>query len=422
MLTEPASQPIRIASSLVLTCRGCGGESCIRFLSLSHVPLANGLLPADAPVETEPLYPLEVAFCQDCSLVQLTHTIPPETLFDEYVYLSSVADTVVEQARLLAEKVIRERNLGPASLVLEIASNDGYLLRHFAALGIPVLGIEPAVNVARIATRNGVRTLNRYFCPEVASELRMSGVAADIVVANNVMAHIPDINDAIEGIHRILKPEGVLIIETPYVVDLIHNLEFDTIYHEHVFYYSLTALITLFARHGLTVVDVERLEIHGGSLRLTVSHEGSQAPKATVGELLAEEVSLGVDRLAFYQGFGESVRGLRRGLVSLLRALKSGRYNLAAYGASAKGTTLLNVSGIGCDLLDFVADRSTLKRGMLTPGTRLPIVPAEWLLEKMPDYVLLLSWNFRDEILAQQDGYRRLGGKFILPLPEVAVL
>ena len=414
------SDPGRLLSG----CRSCGADSLVGVLSLGRTPLANALLTYEQLAQPEATYPLDLVFCSACALVQITETVPPEQLFREYLYLSSFSDALLRHSEEHVEQLIHSRNLDNTSLVIEVASNDGYLLQFYKRGEVPVLGIEPATNIARVAEHErGVPTLTEFFSDSLAERLRDEGRRADVIHANNVLAHVADLNGFVSGVSRLLKDKGVAVFEVPYVKEMIDRCEFDTIYHEHLCYFSLTALDRLFRGHGLVITNVERLAIHGGTLRVVAaSIEGPEKRQACVQALLNEEAAWGVSDASFYLGFGERVARLREDLVSLLGRLKSEGKRVAVYGASAKGSTLLNYFQIGREALDFVVDRSTVKQGYYTPGTHLLIRPPEALLEEMPDYVLLLTWNFAEEILAQQDEYRREGGRFIIPIPEVRVI
>ena len=402
-------------------CRACGKVGLTPVLSLGETPLANRLLTDEQLSEPEPTWPLELAWCPDCSLVQITETVPPETLFRDYAYFSSFSDTMVAHAKSIAQQLTAERELSEDSLVVEVASNDGYLLQWYREAGVPVLGIEPAQNIAKVASEErGIPTISEFFGKELAAKLADEGRRADIIHANNVLAHVADLNGVVAGFRAMLKPNGVAVLECPYLKDLIDHVEFDTIYHEHLCYFSLTALDRLFRSHDLEIVHVEQLAIHGGSIRIHAMPTGAEPVRKSVKSLLAEEGKW-VDEAASYASFGQRVEHLRTELTGLLSQLKADNKRVAVYGASAKGSTLLNYFGIGQDQIDYVVDRSTIKQGHYTPGTHLRIYDPERLTEDQPDYCLLLTWNFAEEILAQQKKYRDQGGQFIIPIPEVKV-
>ncbi len=402
-------------------CRSCAAKQIFPFLSLGDHPLANALITEEHLGEPERTYPLEVVMCTNCSLVQITETVPPEILFRDYIYFSSFSDTMLRHARELAEGLLSERHLGPESLVIEIASNDGYLLKNFVAAGVPVLGIEPARNIARLAAEQGVRTISEFFGSDLASQLAAE-YRPDVILANNVMAHAPDINSMIAGVKTLLKPDGVFVMETPYLKDMLEKIEFDTMYHEHIFCHSLTALEHASQRHGLAASDVEWFPLHGGTIRVSVVHTGREGSRPAVRRMLDEEEAWGVSRPETYRDFADKVESLGRKLTKVLRDLKAEGKRIAAYGAAAKGTTLLNSFGIGRDSLDYVVDRSTHKQGKFMPGNHLPIYAPEHLIDDQPEYALLLAWNLVDEVLDQQSEYRRRGGRFIIPVPQVTVI
>lgn len=397
-------------------CRSCGETRLDPILDLGTTPLADRLLRNDQLEEPEPAFPLEVVFCPRCTLVQIRETVAPEVLFaPDYPYFSSFSTSLLEHSRRNVEELIRMRGLGPDSFVVELASNDGYLLSNYVAAGIPVLGIDPVAGVARAAEKAGVPTLVEFFTRELAGRLAAEGRLADVVHANNVLAHVEDTNGFVEGIHILLKDEGVAVIEAPYVRDLVDHCEFDTIYHEHLCYFSVTAVDHLFRRHGLYLNEVRRLQIHGGSLRLYVERQENVGE--SVSTLLAEERRLGLDRADYYLGFSARVEQLKKSLATLLHDLKAQGKRIAAYGAAAKGATLINFVGIGPGLVDFVADRNIHKQGLFMPGQRIPIFTTERILQEKPDYVLLLAWNLESEILHQESAFREAGGHFILPVP-----
>ena len=404
-----------------VSCRSCGKRELITILSLGKTPLANALLTREQLSEQEQTFDLDLVFCPSCSLVQITETVPPEKLFREYFYLSSFSETMLRHSEENVGELIQSRNLNGKSFVVEIASNDGYLLQYYKRAGVPVLGIEPARNIAQTAEERGIPTVCEFFDAELARKLVADGKRADVVHANNVLAHVPDLNGFVSGVEILLNDAGVAVIEVPYVKDMIDRHEFDTIYHEHLCYFSLTALDHLFRRHRLIIEDVKRLDIHGGTLRIYARKQNADEEPAAIGKMLGEE-SAWVRNANFYRRFGEKVERLRGELVTMLSELKAEGKRIAVYGASAKGSTLMNYFGLGSPLLDFVVDRSTIKQGHYTPGTHLPIYSPAMLLEEKPDYVLLLTWNFADEILQQQAEYRKQGGRFIIPIPELKVV
>jgi SAM-dependent methyltransferase len=407
----------------ITACRVSGSTDLVPVLSLGETPLANSLRTASELDLPEPRFPLELVFAPASALLQLSSSVPPEALFSDYLYFSSFSDGMLRSASALVERLVRERQLNASSLVVEIASNDGYLLQYYKQRGVPVLGIEPAANIARVAEERGIPTRCVFFGLETARRLAAERVRADVVHANNVLAHVPDLNGFAAGLRLLLADDGVAVIEVPYVKDMLDKGEFDTIYHEHLFYFSLTALQRLFARHGLVVADVERIAIHGGSLRVSlVPAVSGRLASAAVEALLAEEAAWGVANPAVYRAFADRVARIRRELRSLLADLKRSGQRIVAYGAAAKGSTLLNYCAIGRETLDYVVDRSTVKQGRYMPGVHLPIEPTTRLLADRPDYVLLLAWNFADEILEQQAEYRAAGGRFIVPLPTPRVI
>jgi SAM-dependent methyltransferase len=404
---------------VVQRCRSCGSNDLAPVLDLGAQPLANAYRePEDMSEEAR--YPLALLRCRACSLVQLTGTVPPKLMFDTYHYFSSYSSTMVDSMRVLAKRLTAERGLTADDLVVEIASNDGYLLKHYLELGIPVLGVEPAQNVAAVAQESGVPTLTEYFTRSLGADLASSGRAASVIHANNVMAHVPEINDFIAGISAALRPDGVAVVETPYLVRFVDDREFDTTYHEHVFYYSLTALSSLVERHGLTIADVEQIPLHGGSLRLFIQRSAYPSSER-VKMLLKSERERGVTTDAYYSDFAKRVEELKTEVTDLIRRLRAEGATVAAYGAAAKGTVLLNHFGLDHNTIDFVADLSVQKQGLVMPGVGIPILAAEELERRRPDYTLLLAWNFADEILAQQQNYRAAGGTFIIPVPTISL-
>jgi SAM-dependent methyltransferase len=397
-------------------CRTCDSTDLAPVLFLGETPLADAILSEQQVGCGEPKFPLTVVFCRDCSLVQILETISPEMLYcQNYPYYSSVSPELMEHTKKNVLSLIESRDLGMDSLVVEVASNDGYLLKHFVKRDIPVLGIDPAEGPARVALENHVNTICAFFNKDLARMLRREGVEADVIIANNVLAHVPDQNNVVEGMRELLKDDGVVVIEVPYVRDLIDRCEFDTIYHEHHCYFSVTALDRLFSRNGLFLNHVEHYPIHGGSLRLFVGRHPD--PQESVQGYLRDEAEVGLDSSPYYENFASRVVDIKASLLDMLRGLKECGKSIAAYGAAAKGSTLLNYTGIDGELIDFVVDRSKYKQGHYMPGVHIPIYDPEHLLEARPDYVLILAWNFKEEIMRQQEEYLRQGGQFIVPVP-----
>jgi SAM-dependent methyltransferase len=399
-------------------CRSCGSTRSLPVIDLGLQPLANNLLRPEDLGKPEPRFPLAVFVCADCWLMQITETVPPVDLFSDYIYFSSFSDAMLKHAKAAVEKHIAEKKLGKDSFVIEIASNDGYLLKNFVEAGVPCLGFEPAVNIAEVARNNGVETHCEFFGKETASALRDQKGRADLILGNNVFAHAPDTNDFVAGVAELLKPDGWVVFEFPYGVEMIEKVEFDTIYHEHVYYFTLTPLIPLFARHGMDIFHVECLPIHGGSLRLFACHSGAETIRDSVKTTLSQEASRGVSSTSYYQQFSERAGKVKADLIAFLAEQQAACKRVAAYGASAKGSTLLNYVGDAAKSLEFIADRSTYKHGKLSPGVNLPIVPAEELVLRSPDFALLLVWNFADEVMRQQQAFT---GRFVIPLPALKI-
>jgi len=404
-------------------CRFCAAPLTTTLVDLGMSPLCQTHIAPDQLHEMEPFYPLHAYICSACFLVQLQEFVSPGDIFGEYAYFSSYSTSWVEHARRYTEMAIRRFALGPRSKVVEIASNDGYLLQHFAASGVPVLGIEPAANVAKVAVERGVPTTVRFFGCETAASIATEHGKPDLLLGNNVLAHVPDLNDFVAGMKILLAPGGVITMEFPHLLRLMADNQFDTIYHEHFSYFSLGTMARLAAAHGLVLIDVETLPTHGGSLRVYLARKGSRLPVSIrVADMLAQERKGGLETIAAYADFAGKVQRTKRELLfALIKAKQDGK-RICGYGAPGKGNTLLNYAGIGTDFLDFTVDRNPYKHGRYTPGMHIPILPVEAIDEAKPDYILILPWNLKDEIVEQMRHVGEWGAKFIVPIPTVSII
>jgi SAM-dependent methyltransferase len=400
-------------------CRSCSAPVRASVLDLGSQPLANSFLTVEQAGEPERRYPLHAYVCERCWLMQLADGATREEIFSDYAYFSSYSDSLLDHMRRYSEDMIARLELGPDNLVVEVASNDGYLLRNFVERGIPAFGLDPAANVAAAAAAVGVPTEVAFFGRATAERLRDRGLRADLLIANNVLAHVPDVNDFVAGLARLLAQGGVLTVEFHHVLHLLEGRQFDAIYHEHFSYLSLVSAQAIFARHGLNIVDVEELSTQGGSLRIFAAHEG--APTPAVGRLLEREQAAGLTGVAAYQRLPTAAAAVKENLIAFLREARAEGRQVLAYGAPAKGNTLLNYCGISSDLIPFTVDRSPHKRGRLLPGSHLPILDPERLLESRPDYVLVLPWNLENEIVAQLGAVRETGGRFVVAIPELRI-
>jgi SAM-dependent methyltransferase len=405
-------------------CRFCGAPLTHTFVDLGMSPLCESYLTADQLNGMEPFYPLHVKVCEECFLVQLEQYVSAEHIFTEYAYFSSYSDTWLKHASDYVDEISGRLGLGPRHLVVEVASNDGYLLQYFVKKNIPVLGIEPAANVAKAAEEKGVPTLVKFFGRETARQLAAEGRSADLIVGNNVLAQVPDLNDFVSGVQILLKPGGIVTIEFPHLLRLMEENQYDTIYHEHFSYFSLITTEKIAAAHGLTVFDVDELPTHGGSLRVYLRHAGDDAKPVTerVVNLRNRELEVGLDRMETYASFQEQVMESKRALLDLLIRLRREGKRVAGYGAPGKGNTLLNYCGIRTDFIEFTVDRNPYKQGRFLPGTHIPIHPVDKIAQRRPDYIVILPWNFKEEIVNQLAYTREWGAKFIVPIPRATVL
>lgn len=416
-MTVSPTEPSSAHSPTSVDCRFCAAPLTDTFVDLGPQPLCESFVAPEDVERMEPFYPLHVRICRMCLLVQLPAFVDREEIFREYAYFSSYSESWVEHARRYADAMVGRLGLGPDSFVVELASNDGYLLQHFVARGIPSLGIEPALNVAAAAEARGVPTLTEFFGRDLALRIRAERGPADLVVGNNVLAQVPDLNDFVAGIAIVLGSQGVATLEFPHVVRLVEGVQFDTIYHEHFSYFSLTTVTRIATAHGLEVVDVEELRTHGGSLRVYLAQAGAGPVAPAVGALLERERAGGYADLSGYAGFEERVREAKRALLTFLIEARRAGQSVAGYGAPGKGNTLLNYCGIRTDLLDYTVDRNPYKHGRFTPGTRIPIHDPSRLAETRPDVILILPWNLRDEIGAQLEYTRAWGARLVVPIP-----
>ena len=429
---KPSVSPDRLMQTVDLSpqdnpsvaCRSCAQALSTVFVDLGVQPISNRFRTAADQSRPETFYPLRAFACDACKLVQLQDFGSPSEHFnDDYVYFSSFSTSWLEHARIYAASMIERFGLGGGSHVVEVASNDGYLLQNFVKAGIPCLGVDPAANCAATAKRQfSVETHVGFFGSETAAELARTGHMADLMAANNVLAHVPDINEFVAGFKILLKPAGVVTFEFPHILELLRHTQFDTIYHEHYSYLSLTALEPLFLRHGLAIFDVDRLSTHGGSLRLYVGHAGQRQAASTVEVLRMEEQEAGLDRIETYASFGAEVIALKRRFLALLCRLKDEGKTIAGYGAPAKGNTLLNFCGVRVDFIDFTVDRNPAKQGLFLPGTAIPVRDVDAIRRLRPDYVVILPWNLRDEIMADLSFIAEWGGRFIVAIPEPLIL
>ena len=416
-------ESITIQEKSLPKCRFCDAPLEHTFVDLGMQPPCQNVIKPEQLNQMEPFYPLHTYVCDSCFLVQLEEYVSPKDIFSEYAYFSSYSDGWLAHARNYVDMITERLHLSKSSLVVEIASNDGYLLQYFVKKAIPVLGIEPAANVAKVAVNHGIPTMVNFFTLEISHNLSETGQSADLIIGNNVLAHVTDLNGFVEGLKVLLKPSGVITMEFPHLMRLIDGNQFDTIYHEHFSYFSFLTVEKVFAAHGLKIFDVEELPTHGGSLRIYAckSENHSNPVRTTVTNLKSIEIEQGYNRLDKYFTFAEKVRSTKRNILAFLIKLKSDKKSIAGYGAPGKGNTLLNYCGIRSDFLDYTVDRNPYKQGTFLPGTHIPVFPPDQIEKTKPDYIFILPWNLKDEIISQLNYVKQWGGRFIIPIPEVKV-
>ncbi len=419
-MENPSTPPLHL---LRKTCRGCGNDQLKMFLPLGPTPLANSFLKSDSEFASEQSFPLDVYFCESCFLVQLLDVIDPELLFRDYIYVTGTSDTIAIHNKAYAETVVDFLSLRSSDLVIEIASNDGSLLSCFQNHQVKTLGIDPAVNIVKKARARGVESIAEFFNLNLAMNVRRSHGPAKAIIGNNVLAHVDETQDFLSGAEFLLTDDGMLIVEVPYLGELLDHLEYDTVYHEHLCYFSISALMRLFEIAKLRIVRVDHVSVHGGSIRVYGGKQTTYADHAAeITALAKKEKDAGMVDLPSYIEFNEKVKANGEAIISMLKELHRDGKTVVGYGAPAKGNTLLNYCGIGTDLLDYTVDKNPMKVGLYTPGMHIPVLPASKLLEDQPDYVMILAWNFADEIMQQQQEYQRRGGKFIIPIPHPKIV
>lgn len=407
----------------ILECRICKNKDLRKFLSLGGQPLANSFLTENELRTGENKFPLEICFCSNCSLVQLTHVVSPELLFKNYVYVSSTTNTFRTHFFGLSETLTKMLGLAKNSLAIDIGSNDGILLKGFQKFGVRTVGVEPATNVAMIANQDGVETINDFFNQRVVSKIIEEKGQADVVTATNVFAHVNDIHDLVKNVKALIKEDGIFVIEVPYLIDMLEKMTFDTIYHEHLSYFTVTPLMHFFQKLDMEIFKIEKVDTHGGSLRLFVKNKSTKfASDGSVGRFLNNESKIGIHNFKLYEDFAKRVFDVKAKLVSFLQKIKQAGNSIAAYGAPAKGNTLLNFCGIGKNYIDYIVDDNPLKQNLFAPGTHIPIVNSSMLDKQTPNYILILAWNFAKEIMENNKKYREAGVKFIIPLPEPTIV